>query len=336
MFNTNLQVEADSESPHWLLGSRKWYGGLSPRHFRSHSKERKLVAEASLGDQEAFALLYDRYVTRIYHYIRYKIGNTVEAEDLTEDVFVQAWFNIKDYQEPSSQFVAWLYRIAHNLITDYQRREHLRASLDEPKVRLHVSSKEKELLDEPIQEALTPRHLRQALSQLTKEQQEIVLLRFVSDLSISEISTILGKTERAVKALQLLALNELHRVLEDQTSTAPSPASSSLPITSSIQDEKDRSDLLIEVKRNRELVEAVMAEDWLGLKLLALLRSTNAVSLAELVAAAKTDAAKAGPILIHLVQSGAVSLEGEYFSCTPRGLDFLNNLEMSTKISLQP
>jgi len=79
------------------------------------------VRRAAEGDQEAFAVLYERYVTRIYNYIYYRTGSAHDAEDLTARVFFRAMSNMKNYRDRGAPFSAWLYRIAHNLVANWYR-----------------------------------------------------------------------------------------------------------------------------------------------------------------------------------------------------------------------
>ena len=79
------------------------------------------LSRAAQGDREAFGVLYERYVVRIYNYIYYRTGNTFDAEDLTERVFLRAMRHIGNYKDRGLPFSAWLYRIAHNLVANWHR-----------------------------------------------------------------------------------------------------------------------------------------------------------------------------------------------------------------------
>src|SRR5512138_3465413 len=83
--------------------------------------ENEYIERAAHGDAEAFSLLYERYVTRIYNYIYYRTGNPHEAEDLTSRVFHRALHHINHYDNRGVPFSAWLYRIAHNLVANWHR-----------------------------------------------------------------------------------------------------------------------------------------------------------------------------------------------------------------------
>ena len=85
--------------------------------------EQGLVRRAQQQDQEAFAQLYERHFDKIYRYIALKIGNRMEAEDITQQVFLKALRSISSYKWKDIPFSAWLYRIAHNQVVDYLRKK---------------------------------------------------------------------------------------------------------------------------------------------------------------------------------------------------------------------
>ncbi len=164
---------------------------------------------AAQGDQQAFGVLYERYVGRIYNYIYYRTGNTAEAEDLTARVFFRAMQNIHKYRNRGLPLSAWLYRIAHNLVAnwyrDHSRRSEL--SLEEGLNIPHHS-------DLPEQQLLHGEEFERLLAVIRKlpsERQQLIVLKFVDDLSNLEIGKIMGRSEGAVKSLYhrtLLALRE--------------------------------------------------------------------------------------------------------------------------------
>jgi RNA polymerase sigma-70 factor (ECF subfamily) len=96
-------------------------------------EESRLVLRAVQRDSAAFGLLYESHLDRIYRYIFYRVGSTGEAEDLTEIVFLKAWEAIDRYQPRGVPFVAWLYRLAHNLVVDSYRSRRPSVPLDEIK-----------------------------------------------------------------------------------------------------------------------------------------------------------------------------------------------------------
>jgi len=172
--------------------------------------EQSLVQRAQRHDQEAFAILYEEYFDKIYRYIALKIGNRVEAEDMTQQVFVKALNSISSYKWKGLPFSAWLYRIAHNQVVDYLRKKTRQAtvSLNES----FTASK-----DNPYNTTEKKMDIEQlvlATRELTASQQEVILLRFSGELPIAQVASIMGKSEGAVKALQHSAIVALRKIMK--------------------------------------------------------------------------------------------------------------------------
>lgn len=170
------------------------------------------LALAAQGDKEAFGVLYERYVGRIFNYIYYRTGNTYDAEDLTERVFFRAMRHIGNYRDRGLPFSAWLYRIAHNLVANWHRDNSRRKEipLDEglfnPQRGEHP---EHELLRSEERERLLA-----AIRCLPPERQQLLILKFVEHLSNAEIGIIMGRTEGAVKSLYHRTLLTMRDELE--------------------------------------------------------------------------------------------------------------------------
>ena len=175
------------------------------------------LAEAVKGDQEAFGILYERYVGRIYNYVYYRTGNHHDAEDLTARVFYRAIRNISNYQDRGLPLSAWLYRIAHNLIANWHRDKSRRPEI---------------LLDEGLAFYQSPEHPETTLLQneerdrllkmirhLPPERQQLLILKFVEHLSNAEIGQVMGRTEGAVKSLYHRTLLSLRGDLGEWTGT---------------------------------------------------------------------------------------------------------------------
>jgi len=173
------------------------------------SSEESLVRRAIEGDQLAFTQLYDEHFDKIYRYIYFRVGNQAEAEDLTQEVFFKALGAIGSYKWRSTPFAAWLFRIAHNQVIDYFRRQMRQktVTLDE-EIAVNgidpVDVAEREL---EIQE------VTEALAQISEAQRETFSLRFVAGLSIAEVAKTLGKSEGAVKALQHNATMAIRKII---------------------------------------------------------------------------------------------------------------------------
>ena len=171
--------------------------------------ERDLVQRAKQRDEEAFNRIYESYFDKVYRYLALKIGNRTEAEDLTQQVFLKVVRSINSFNWKGPPFSAWLFRIAHNQMVDYLRKEKKRLSL--PLNESIVSR------DDPQQTAETNLAIEQMLEatkRLTEAQQEVISLRFSADLSTSEVARIMGRSEGAIKALQHSAIIALRKVLQ--------------------------------------------------------------------------------------------------------------------------
>jgi RNA polymerase sigma-70 factor, ECF subfamily len=170
--------------------------------------EEEVMASASAGDRDAFGLLYERYVERIFNYVYYRTGNVSDAEDLTARVFQRAMNHIVNYTNRGVPFSAWLYRIAHNLVANWHRDRSRRQEIplaDAPLI-AHGDHPESSLVHTQQQEALLS-----LIRSLPDERQTLLILKFVEHLSNAEIGSIMGRSEGAVKSLYhrtLLALRD--------------------------------------------------------------------------------------------------------------------------------
>jgi len=173
-----------------------------------------LIAAAVGGDAPAFAALYDRYVDRVYRHVYYRLGDRGDAEDLTQQVFLNAWRAIGRYRCTGAPFVAWLFTIAHNAVAGFYRRAKATRDLElelEPVATARWTDPEAETLA-----AYDRAAVRRAILRLRPDQQQVVIMRFVEGLPYAEIAAALSKGEGHVRVLQHRALHELRRLLARQ------------------------------------------------------------------------------------------------------------------------
>lgn len=176
--------------------------------------EEKLLLLASQGDRDAFGLLYERYVDRIFNYVYYRTGNLHDAEDLTARVFQRAMNHIHNYTDRGVPFSAWLYRIAHNLVANWHRDRSRKQEIpleDLPILPSKGDHPEKNLVRSQEQEALL-----KLIRRLPAERQNLLILKFVENLSNAEIGAIMGRSEGAIKSLYHRTLLALRDQLGDQ------------------------------------------------------------------------------------------------------------------------
>ena len=153
--------------------------------------------------------LFEEYYDRIARYAYTRIGDQREAEDIASDVFVKALKSLENFEERGLPMGAWLFKIAHNLVVDYHRRKGQRIMVDLEKVEIEAESN-------PAMEAeraLEMDRVRQAMTVLTEEQQEIIRLRFYGGLSSAEVGALMGKSDGAVREAQSAALKKLRTKL---------------------------------------------------------------------------------------------------------------------------
>ncbi|MHB8618527.1 MAG: sigma-70 family RNA polymerase sigma factor [Chloroflexota bacterium] len=171
-----------------------------------------LVERASRGSGEAFGQLYQIYVDRIYTYIYYKTGHSIDAEDLTEQVFIKAWEAIGRFRPEGKPFAAWLFKVARNVVIDHYRTRKNNTDLTE--VMAVVASDGDP--EDAAQRKATKQVLMGAIRRLTDEQQQVIVLKFIDGMDNTEISATMGKKEGAIRALQYRALLALQRILQDE------------------------------------------------------------------------------------------------------------------------
>lgn len=175
----------------------------------SNARIEELVRKSQKGDSKAFAELYDVFVPQIYKYIYYKVKKE-DVEDLTETLFLKAWENIRMYKKRSkTNFRSWIYRIAHNLVVDHYRLSREHVPLDTDILSAGGDSNPKET----AHEKLNNENLKKAITKLKKPYQQIIILKFINELSNREISVILKKSEGNVRILQFRALKALRQIL---------------------------------------------------------------------------------------------------------------------------
>jgi len=177
-----------------------------PAQSPDHGDELDLVQQAATN-AEAFGLLYERHVRRIYNYIYYRTGNHHDAEDLTARVFQRALRHVGKFEDKGVPFSAWLYRIAHNLVANWHRDRSRRPTVPlEDHLLLSGSGPHPEAVAVASEEQ---RFLMEAVRQLPGDRQQLLILKFVERLSNAEIGVIMGRTEGAIKSLYHRTLNTL-------------------------------------------------------------------------------------------------------------------------------
>jgi RNA polymerase sigma-70 factor (ECF subfamily) len=179
----------------------------------SEESDSVLIAQAK-EDPAAFSLLYERYVTNIYNYIYYRTGNHHDAEDLVSRTFYRALKHFARYEDRGAPFSAYLYRIAHNMVANWHRDRSRRQVV--PLNELMLSSREREQPAVVAEEKGEQEILLAAVRRLPADRQQLLIHKFMDQMSNAEIAQIMGRTEGAIKSLYHRTLVALRQDLLDK------------------------------------------------------------------------------------------------------------------------
>jgi RNA polymerase sigma-70 factor (ECF subfamily) len=171
--------------------------------------EDELIARARQGDRDAFADLYQRYLPMIYAYVRARVFDDRDAEDLTEQVFLRAFQTLSRYRGRGWPYSAFLYRVARNSVVDHFRRP--RPVLPAEAADEHPDPAPS--ADEVLIQGEDRDRLQQALSRLPVDYQEVIRLRLLLSLPTATAAAWLGRSEGAVRVLLFRALKAMRREL---------------------------------------------------------------------------------------------------------------------------
>ena len=173
----------------------------------------ELVKNAVCGDVNAYGELYKTCLDRIYRYVFWQVGNAMQAEDITEEVFIKAWKAIGSCRGKEHTFVSWLYRVAHNHIVDTLRKHKSDLPLDDNNTSIIAD------VEHIAESSLQLQEIQKAISTLPEQQRQVILLKFFNEADNNEIEHIMGKKQGAIRALQMRALISLRQrlSLEERT-----------------------------------------------------------------------------------------------------------------------
>lgn len=176
-------------------------------------EEPTLVANAK-ADPQAFGILYERYIDRIYAYIYKRVGNAQDTEDLTANTFYKALNKLNSYEERGYPFSAWLFRIAHNLVANWYRDSGRRRFLPLDRLWWYTQEAETDTLVQKVEREEKHSTLWDAINRLPPERRELLIYKFNNCLSNVEIGKLMNKSESAIKSLYFRTLAALRQDLE--------------------------------------------------------------------------------------------------------------------------
>lgn len=177
------------------------------------NNEKGLIRRAAEGDSSAFGLLYDRYQPAIYRFVYLKVSHREEAEDITHQVFLRAWQNIHTFEDQGLPITSWLYKIARNRVVDHYRTRRYTTNIEElPEEAINLVQPDDQ---DRVEKRIALEKVYKALQSLPEDQQTVLIMRFIEELSHKEISHIIDKSEGTVRVLQHRAIKSLQKILKD-------------------------------------------------------------------------------------------------------------------------
>jgi len=173
-----------------------------------------LIIKAKQGDTQAFGQLYDCFAQRIFRYVRIKIQNREEAQDILQEVFTKAFLGLKRLDPEKLNFTAWLYKVASNTINDHFRKKYSHPEPVEIDDSMDIIDKTSIL--EEVSTGSDLEIVRASFKQLPAIYRQVLELRFFQNLSLGEVATALSKSNLAVRMLQHRALKKVKNILKDK------------------------------------------------------------------------------------------------------------------------
>ncbi len=172
----------------------------------------QIITRAQSGDREAFGTLFEQYKNLVYKTAYLMLGETTEAEDALQEIFVQVYRSLSGFDPRKAAFTTWLYRVTFNYCLNHRRKKHpFTLPLEDISPALRSEFPSAQLAEEEV--------LQQAIGKLTDRQRAVVILRYFWDLPYAEIAQILDIPLGTVKSRIDLALKTLRKVLEEQESS---------------------------------------------------------------------------------------------------------------------
>lgn len=167
-----------------------------------------LVQRALEGDESAFGQIYHLYFEKVYRFVYYRVNHRETAEDLVAETFIRVWDKLSEIEGPST-FNGWIYQIARNLVIDHYRSRKVVVDIAELENFLEYEDNIVDRTNLQFQEKI----FLEALKKLSSDQQVVIKLKFLDELTNEEIAKILDKSEGAIRVIQHRAIVELKKLL---------------------------------------------------------------------------------------------------------------------------
>jgi len=172
--------------------------------------DKKIIISMKRGDIHSFSFVYDEFFDEIYRFIYFKVLNDDKAADFAADVFMKLASYVRKEKGDIKNVRAMLYRIARNMIIDNSRKKKEEYIED---LGFEVADKKNPSLDDVIADTQDVEKVKKAISELPESYREVLIMKFIEELSNSEIAKILEKKEGAVRTLISRAIGRLKKDL---------------------------------------------------------------------------------------------------------------------------
>jgi RNA polymerase sigma-70 factor, ECF subfamily len=176
------------------------------------AEEDRLMVRARQGDKDALRQIYQDYFSPVYNFIRLRVDDGPQADDLTSEVFVKLMTAFRDGKAPRQSLRGWLFRVARNVLYDHfggGQQKYTEEALEE----WVPASREDSDPEIRLLQLADSQRVRRAMERLSADQQEVLVLRFAQGLSVEETADLMGKNINTVKSLQFRAVNGLRQFL---------------------------------------------------------------------------------------------------------------------------
>jgi len=164
-------------------------------------------------DPEAFAKLYDLYVTPIYRFIYFKVPGQQDAEDLTSEVFLKVWTYVTETEDQIENFRALVYKIARNAVVDFYRSKSRCEFAQDEEIMVMIPDDRQQSFLKEVEVKLEINNLEAVLKKIKDEYRDVIVLKYIDGLSTKEIARIMDKSNGSVRILLHRALNVIRELV---------------------------------------------------------------------------------------------------------------------------
>ncbi|MBN1778951.1 MAG: RNA polymerase sigma factor [Candidatus Buchananbacteria bacterium] len=177
-------------------------------------KEKLLLVRLKKKDKDAFGELYDLYVASIYRFIFFKVPTRQDAEDLTSETFLKIWNYVAETQEEVKNLKSLLYTTARNLVVDFYRKKSQVQLVGDEETLLKIEDSRQQNILSQIDIKAEVNNIEEIIKGLKDEYREVIVMRYVEQLSITEIAEVLNKSKGSVRVLVHRALKVVKETIE--------------------------------------------------------------------------------------------------------------------------